>query len=130
MKLPGIFSVVALQAMARTSACSARNASRSFAARALCTMQALSNPLITTGLRGPSSRTCFFSSGIPDPRSHQHANRRLDQILQRREQLRAERAVDHAVIARQRDAEQAREADAAVGSLHRLAPRRADRQNS
>src|ERR1043166_3844091 len=78
MKLPGILSVVALQAMARTPACSARNASRSVAAAVLCTTQAFSRPLTTTGLSGPSNRTSFFSLGILNLCSHQHAHRRLD----------------------------------------------------
>src|SRR5215472_16653412 len=130
MKLPGILSVVALQAMARMSAWSAKNASGSFAACVLWTMQALSSPFITTGLSGPSSRTSFLSAGIRYPCSHQHAHRRFDQFLERGQQLGAERAVDHAVVAGHCDAEQARERDAAIGLFHRLAPRRTDRQNS
>src|ERR1051326_1227807 len=130
MKLPGILSVVALQAMARTPACSARNASRSVAAAVLCTTQAFSRPLTTTGLSGPSNRTSFFSLGILNLCSHQHAHRRFDQFLERGQQLGAERTVDHAVVAGHRDAEQARERDAAIGLFYRLAPRRTDPQNS
>src|SRR3984885_7318450 len=127
MKLPGINSVVALQAIAPTSACVAKNASLSFAAAALCTVQTASSPLTTSGLSGPSriiSGLAVLTSSL-----YQHAHRQFDQDLDGRQQFRAQRAIEHAMVAGQRQAQHADKGNATVGLLDRLPPRRADREN-
>ena len=57
-----------------------------------------------------------------------HRHGLLDESLERREQLRAERTIDHAMIAGERDRDHAGESDAAVRILHRLPPRGPDRK--
>src|SRR5271170_6222689 len=98
MKLPGINSVVALQAIACTSACAAKNASLSLAAAALCTVQTASRPFTTSGLSGPISTTSRLAAVI-SVSSHQHAHRQFEQSFDGRQKFRAERAVEHAMIA-------------------------------
>ncbi len=59
----------------------------------------------------------------------QHRDRPLDQALECGKKLGAERAVDHTVIARQCHRHDADEGDGAAFALHRLPPRRPDRQD-
>src|ERR1700683_5550800 len=68
-------------------------------------------------------------ASILKPRSYQHAHRRFYKPLEGGKELRAERAIDHTVIAGQRHAQQAGEGDAAVVLLDGLAPRGPDGQN-
>src|SRR6202050_2802805 len=126
MSSPGTLSVVALQAMARISAWADMKASRSGAAATLWSVQPASRPLTTTGLSGPSSRTSFLLASILRPRSYQHAHWRFHKTLEGGKELRAKRAIDHAVVAGQRHAQQAGEGDAAVFLLDGLAARGPD----
>src|SRR5581483_1039382 len=102
-----------------------------------------SSPLMTTGLSGPTRTT----SGVPDMDrpswnrlswsrlswnrlpSNKHGDRRFQIVLDSGEKLRSGRAIKHAMIARQRDGEDACKRNPAVGFFDRLPPRRADRKD-
>ena len=105
-------------AMARTRGpISSSSASRSLASASRCTVNGAS-PLTMVGFGGPDSRTSIFPSAmvaVDAPRRnelHQRRHRLLDKSPERRQQLGAERAVDHAVVAGQRHRHHAGEADA------------------
>src|SRR5262245_62113810 len=68
-------------------------------------------------------------STFRDHALNQRRHRLLHKSPERREKLGAERAVDHAMVARERHRHHAGEADRAVGLLDRLPARRADRED-
>src|SRR5438874_7472299 len=104
MNAPSMRSGVAATAMPRMrGACSAKNFSRSPSFGKRIKLNLASSPITMTGLGGPISTTSIFSAAIRQSSqqiriSHQHRDGLLDERLERRNELGAERAIDHAVI--------------------------------
>ena len=83
-----------------------------------------------TGFLCPISNTSGFSPAMFDaPVQISARHRFLDKALEGRQQFGAERAIDHAMVAGQRDGHLADEFDAAVLGLDRCAARGAHRQD-
>src|ERR1700750_2831088 len=90
-------------AMARTrDAVSARSFSGSFASESLIRLNGPASPLTITALGGPISRTSVFSAAITSS-LNQHRDGLFNAASKCREELGPERAIDHSMIAGERD---------------------------
>src|SRR5665811_296776 len=106
-----------------------RNASLSVASISLCSVTLGSSPPTMTGFLLPISSTSGFSPAIRFSPLDQCGDRLFDETLEGGEQLAAERAVHHAMIAGQRDRQLADEFHSPVFGFDWCAARGADRQN-
>ena len=123
-------SEVARLAMARTrGASSAKSLSLSCASESLIRLNGRVSPLTMTGFGGPISSTRFSQPPSFAPIHINIVTGCSTRSLEGRQQLGAERAVDHAMIAGERHRHDAGEGDAAVRGLDRLPTRGADRQD-
>src|SRR5690242_8427482 len=102
------------------------NASRSAASNSTCKFTWGESPFTMTGLRLPTSRTSGFSVIMRS--LDEESDGAFDKALEGGEQFGAERAVEDAVIARERCGHHAHEFDA-IRRLHRGTAGCADRQD-
>src|SRR6185437_444280 len=109
--------------------CSLTKASLSLRSSQWCSVTLPSNPFMKTGFLLPTRRTSGIAPAIGQTPLHEEGDRLLDQRLEGGKQFGAERAVEHAMIARHGRRHLADEFDGAVLRLHRRAARRADRQD-